>query len=104
MALNKTYGKDDPEKFIKSALTGGSGPSEGIHEKKIDRPGQSILTAVAMDNVDLAMPIKTSILDDDDFGGSPENLDHSLKGASAVQKDVGAAHGKRQPRASYDVE
>lgn len=80
------------EGFIEHALHGGSGPSEGIHETKVDRPHQTINTAVPMDNVKLAMPIKTSILEEGGFRGGPDNLEHSLKGASAPPPgDVGAA-------------
>ncbi len=77
------YGKDRPENFISGALTGGNGPSEGIHTKSIGR-GQSIMTAVGMDNVELAMDVETSILDESGFGGGVDNLKHSLTGASAV--------------------
>lgn len=90
MAMGK-YGKDKPERFIESALTGGHGPSEGIHHEKVDRPDQSINTAVAMDNVKLAMPIESSILDEGGFGGGVDNLKHSLTGSSAVNEEVGAA-------------
>lgn len=89
--VKRPFGKDTPERFIDSALTGGSGPSNEIVDKKIDRPGQSINTAFAMDNVKLAMPMTTSIKDEGGFGGSIENLKHSLVGASAEQKDTGAA-------------
>jgi hypothetical protein len=91
---NRPYGKDNPERFISSALTGGSGDSNEIVEKKIDRPNQSINTAFAMDNVKLAMPITTSIKEDGGhpWAGGVDNLKHSLTGASAVDgKDVGAA-------------
>ena len=84
------YKKDHPENFIEGALTGGHGPSEGIHHEPVDRPHQSINIAVAMDNVKLAMPIETSILDDK-FHGGVDNLRHSLDGASAVNEEVGAA-------------
>lgn len=90
MAMGK-YGKDSPERFISGALTGGSGPSEGIKTKKIDRPDQSINTAVAMDNVKLAMDVETSIFDEGGFGGGVDNLKHSLTGSSAVNEEVGAA-------------
>jgi len=89
MARGK-YGKDHPENFIEGALTGGHGPSEDIHEIPVDRPDQKIKVAVAMDNVKLAMPIETSILDDA-FHGGVDNLEHSLDGASAVNAEVGAA-------------
>ncbi len=85
------YGKDSPDRFISGALTGGSGPSEGISTKKIDRPDQKINTAVGMDNVKLAMNVKSSILDEGGFGGSCDNLKHSLTGSSAVNEEVGAA-------------
>lgn len=97
MAINRNgaFGKDrvpkGSEGYIEEALRGGKGPSEGIHDVKIDRPQQSINTAVALDNVNLAMDIKSSILDDGGFGGGVDNLEHSLKGSSAVNDDVGAA-------------
>ncbi len=84
-------GKDGASSgYIRDALTGGSGPSEGISEKKIDRPNQSINTAVAMDNVDLAMDIESSILDEGGIKGGVDNLKHSLTGTSAVNEEVGA--------------
>jgi len=86
---NRPYGKDSPERFISGALTGGSGKSEGIHERSIGR-GQTLCTALPMDNVKLAMPIKSSI-EDMSWRGSDENLKHSLTGVSAVQETVGAA-------------
>jgi hypothetical protein len=96
MALHKTYGKDavphSSEGFISEALHGGHGPSEGLHHKKIDRKDQSILTAVAMDNVVLAMGIPSSILDEGGFRGGTTNLEHSLEGAHGLPDgDVGAA-------------
>ena len=90
MAKGK-YGKDKPENFIEGALRGGHGPSEGIHHTPIDRPDQSINTAVAMDNVDLALDIPSSILDEGGFHGGVDNLKHSLTGSSAVNEEVGAA-------------
>lgn len=97
MALNRNgaFGKDrvpkGSEAYIEEALHGGHGPSEGIHDVRINRPQQSIMTAVAMDNVDLAMDIESSILDEGGFAGGVDNLEHSLKGASAENEDVGAA-------------
>lgn len=92
---NRPFGKDrvakGSEGYIESALHGGKGPSEGMHDKKIDRPQQSILTAVPMDNVDLAMDIESSILEEGGFAGGIDNLEHSLKGSSAVNEAVGAA-------------
>jgi hypothetical protein len=93
MARGK-YGKDHPDNFIEGALTGGHGPSEGMHHMKVDRKSQSINTPVAMDNVKLALHIETSIVDDDGhpFHGSTTNLKHSVEGASAPRDgDVGAA-------------
>lgn len=87
---NRPYGKDNPERFISGALKGGSGASNGIDTKKIDRPDQSINTAFPMDNVSLAMPMDSSVRDSS-WRGSKENLAHSLTGVSAVQSDVGAA-------------
>lgn len=89
------FGKDTPAKssegFISKALTGGSGPSNEIVNKKIDRPNQSIKTAFGMDNVKLAMNTDSSIRDESGFGGGDSNLKHSLTGASAVNEEVGAA-------------
>lgn len=92
MARGK-YGKDHPENFIEGALTGGHGPSEGIHHTPVDRPDQSINTPVALDNVVLAMDIESSICDDDGhpFHGGVDNLKHSLTGSSAVNEEVGAS-------------
>ena len=91
----RPFGKDkvarSSEGFISEALTGGHGPSEGIHHESADRPGQTINTAVAMDNVDLAMPIETSILEEGGFHGGVDNLSHSLTGSSAVNEEVGAS-------------
>ncbi|MGP0093115.1 MAG: hypothetical protein ACLPKB_24720 [Xanthobacteraceae bacterium] len=92
MPTNKPYGKDDPERFIEGALTGGTGPSNGIEDEPIGE-GQTIKRAYALDNVRLAMPICTSLMEED-FPGGPENLDHSLIGASAVNDEVGAASEK----------
>lgn len=94
MAKNEHFGKDEPERFIDGALTGGHGPSEGIHRKSIDRKGQSIETAVGMDNVKLAMPIKSSILEEGGFAGGTTNLKHSLEGASAPGDNSIGAVGK----------
>jgi hypothetical protein len=80
------------ESYIEGALRGGSGPSEGIEDVKINRPQQSINTAVALDNVKLAMDVPSSIIGDDKgFGGGIDNLEHSLKGSTAENEDVGAA-------------
>lgn len=92
--MNK-YGKDRVPKgsdgYISEALHGGSGPSEGLHSKGIDRKGQTILTAVGMDNVDLAMNIESSILDEGGFRGGTTNLKHSVEGATGLADgDVGA--------------
>lgn len=88
--MSGVYGKDSPENFIKGALTGGSGKSEGIVDISIGK-GQKIKRAFAMDNVDLAMPIETSLKDGKGFGGGTSNLAHSLKGCSAVDSGTGAA-------------
>ena len=99
MAMGK-YGKDRPakssESFISSALTGGSGDSNEVVDKKINRPDQSINTAFAMDNVKLAMPVETSMKDGGGWtmGGSLSNLDHSLTGTSAVNEKTGAKGGR----------
>lgn len=91
MAEIGKYGKDNPERFIDSALKGGSGPSNEIVDSKLDRPGQTIKTALGMDNVTLAMDIPSSIKEEGGFRGGVDNLDHSLRGASAENTDVGAA-------------
>lgn len=97
MATDRPYGKDKvvkgSEGYISSALTGGSGKSEGIFDEKIDRKGQSIKTAEAMDNVTLAMDVESSITGDErGFHGSTRNLKHSIDGAEApADGDVGAA-------------
>lgn len=92
MAVTKRpFGKDLPERFIDGALTGGSGPSNGIVKQKVDRPDQEICTAFPMDNVKLAMPIESSLRDKGGFAGGIDNLKHSLTGGSAVNEEVGAA-------------
>lgn len=89
---SREFGKDrgGDEEFIEHALRGGSGPSEGLHRYPVDRRNQSILTPQPMDNVRLAMHEPSSILDTD-FAGGVDNIQHSLKGASAVNEEVGAA-------------
>jgi hypothetical protein len=90
MALPKRpYGKDSPERFIDGALKGGSGPSNGIDHIKVDRPDQSICVATPMDNVNLVMPMESSIRDMS-WKGGVDNIKHSLTGASAVNEEVGA--------------
>lgn len=98
MALpTKPYGKDrvvrGSEGFISQALTGGSGKSAGMYSRSAGRPHQEIITAFPADNVKLAMPIKSSLIDDDPdgFSGGVDNLKHSLTGSSAVNEEVGAA-------------
>ena len=96
MALHKTYGKDavphSSEAYISEALHGGDGPSEGLIHRKLDRKDQSLLTAVALDNVKLAMHIPSSICDEGGFRGGTTNLEHSLEGAKGLPDgDVGAA-------------
>jgi hypothetical protein len=86
---NRPYGKDNPERFISGALKGGSGESNGIHRRSIGR-GQTICTALPMDNVNLVMPMKSSI-EDMSWRGSDENLKHSLTGVSAVNEGIGAS-------------
>ena len=94
---SRPFGKDrvpkGSEGYISEALTGGSGKSEEIYIEKVDRKGQTINTASAMDNVDLAMDIPSSIIDDErGFHGSTRNLKHSIDGAEApADGDVGAA-------------
>lgn len=88
--MSGIYGKDSPENFIKGALCGGSGKSNEIVDESIGR-GQTIKRAFAMDNVDLVMPIETSLKDEGGFKGSTTNLRHSLVGASSVDGETGAA-------------
>ena len=91
------FGKDDPTRFIDSALTGGGGTSvtEGkeqsneIFTKSIGH-GQKINTAFAMDNVKMALEIPSSIKDQK-FAGAIDNIGHSLTGGDAVQDEMGAA-------------
>ncbi len=74
-----------------SVFTGnsvGDGKPSGIKDKGIGFGGQSIKSAYPMDNIHgLDLP--------DTMGGSlrggPDNLKHSLTGASAVQRGPGAA-------------
>lgn len=70
--------------FISGALTGGSGKSNGIETQSIGK-GQRVMRAYPMDNVNLAMEVKTSMRGDRGFGGGDTDLSHSLSGASAVQ-------------------
>lgn len=92
--LHGKFGKDRPatsnESFIGKALTGGTGPSNEIVDYPVDRPSQSIKTAFPMDNVKLAMPMKSS-LKDMSWKGGLDNIKHSLTGTSAVNEEVGAS-------------
>jgi hypothetical protein len=88
--VKRPYGKDNPERFISGALTGGGGPSNEIKDYPVDRPDQKIKTAFAMDNVKLAMPIETS-MKDMSWPGGVDNIKHSLTGTSAVNEEVGAS-------------
>jgi hypothetical protein len=104
MAMHPVYKKDNPERFIDGALTGGGGPpshtggyqdsmtSHGMHETKVDRKNQTILTAIALDNVGKVYnTYETSMADMGGVAGGPENLEHSLSGCKAVNEGVGAA-------------
>lgn len=95
------YGKDHPEKFIEGALDGdihGEGHSKGFQdsmtsnemvEESADRGGQKILTPFALDNVGRVYDrFPTSMRDTGGIRGGPENLKHSLTGASAVNDGV----------------
>lgn len=89
---NRPYGKDNPERFISGALTGGSGKSNEVQEQSVDRPQQKINTVFAMDNVGKVYGRDpTSMKDTGGFAGSENNLKHSLTGASAVNEEVGAS-------------
>lgn len=93
------YGKDRPENFIAGALDGNysteggrefqdSMTSHEMTKKSIGR-GQSILSATGLDNVGVVYDaFDSSMKDTGGFGGGPENLSHSLTGASAVQTKV----------------
>lgn len=78
------------EGFIKGALTGGNGKSNGIVTESIGK-GQRVMRAFAMDNVQLVEPTESSLKKPGHFGGSTSNLGHSLKGASAVDDGTGAS-------------
>jgi hypothetical protein len=74
----------------------GEGKSEGMVRKDIG-DGQSILSAYPQDNV------HGMSLDNErggKFRGSPTNLEHSLKGTSAVQDGPGAAGPVKHQRRS----
>lgn len=65
----------------------GTGKSSGIYDEKADN-GQTIKCAYPQDNVHgMNLPNERG----GSFRGSPTNLGHSLKGASAVQDGPGAA-------------
>jgi hypothetical protein len=97
------YGKDHPERFLDGALDGdihGAGgrqfqdsmTSNEMEKYPVDRKSQHILTAFALDNVGRVYDrFESSMKDMKGIGGGPENLKHSLTGASAVQEHVGAA-------------
>jgi hypothetical protein len=90
---NGKFGKDHVENFIEGSLRGGGmGPSEEIVDKKVAR-GQTIKTAFAMDNVELAYSTETSLKDEGGFRGSPTNLKHSIEGAEAVDPNNPGAAG-----------
>ena len=74
----------------------GEGKSTGMVRKEIG-DGQSILSAYPQDNV------HGMSLEDErggKFRGSPTNLEHSLKGTSAVQDGPGAAGSVKHQRRS----
>jgi hypothetical protein len=92
MAVKRPFGKDDPSRFIDGALRGGSGSSNEVQEMGCDRPDQKIVTSFGLDNVGKVYGRDASSMKDKGgFAGSPENLKHSLSGASAVQEELGAA-------------
>ena len=74
MSFSKSHDRYVHGSTVKPAC----GPSEGMHQRKIDRKGQSILTATALDNERHTIGIRTSI-DDENFRGSGENLSHSYE-------------------------
>lgn len=65
----------------------GDGPSTGIKKEKIAN-GQTIMSAYPQDNVHGVELMDTMGCK---MRGGPNNLEHSLKGASAVQDGPGAA-------------
>lgn len=80
--------------FTKNSI--GEGKSEGMARKEIG-DGQSILSAYPQDNV------HGMSLDNErggKFRGGPTNLEHSLKGTSAVQDGPGAAGPVKHQRRS----
>lgn len=85
MAMGK-YGKDDPSRFIGDALSGGSGPSEGISTTSIGK-GQTINRAVGLDNVGECYTPHIDGGKLGKFGGGQDNLGHSVNGATANVKD-----------------
>jgi len=103
MAVKRPYGKDSPEKFIDGALDGDTGGEASPHgfqdtmtsnemkEYSVNRKDQKILTAFAMDNVGRVYGRYATSMKDMEVPGGPTNLKASLKGASAVDEDVGAA-------------
>jgi hypothetical protein len=94
-SVKRPYGKDNPERFIDGALTGGGdGDSNEIVDTKVDRPDQSIKSAYAMDNVKLAYHEPTSLKDLSGWAGGLENLEHSLTGTRAVEAESPGAAGK----------
>lgn len=104
---NGKFGKDrvvkSSESFIEGALTGRTSPpshskgyqnssqSNEIVDYPVDRPGQTIKTAFALDNVgEVYNTYDTSMKDVSGIGGGVDNLKHSLTGTSAVNEEVGA--------------
>lgn len=97
-------GKDDPERFIDNALDGGTRPpdhekgyqesmtSNGLTKHPVDRKNQHILTAIGLDNVGKVYhTYESSMAEVGGVAGGPTNLEHSLRGASAVNEHLGAA-------------
>jgi len=104
------YGKDDPERFIDGALEGdigehgGHDPSEEwgyqdtvtsneMEHEHVDRKGQSLLRAYALDNVGRVYDrFPSSMKHEEGIHGGTRNLKHSIDGAEApADGDVGAA-------------
>lgn len=72
----------------------GKGPSEGIKEEKAQF-SQTIKSAFPQDNV---TGMQLADVTGGKLRGSPENLEHSLTGTSAVQDGPGAAGPVRHVR------
>jgi len=106
--MARNFGKDKPERFLDGALDGDIGEKSGpafqdsmtsneLKKYPVDRKSQHILTPFALDNVGKVYDrFETSLKDTRHIAGGPENLAHSLTGASAVQEGVGDVSGAKK--------